>query len=1146
MTAIDPEQPEPTDDFARTPEQKDTVAHVDRLLGHAVANRYVDFCRLAAAATGLHVGRPLAAHALRELESMLRSSLKVPMEADQEPPKDARAAEARTALQALGYDKAKVDEALKRLAPRVTQATEIRAIAERLGLAGDSDVVKAWIDLCETFGRAHERSFHRSLAVDDDFRQMFQRPFEYVLRSVVLALQKRYAALMQRTQQIAVMSDYRGAIRHYEREIPGALPLQWHFFQAIQSPRWLPHLLERNLTGEPLAVIDGAGTNNFREWPVGYYLLHIARGNDRDAQVLIAEAIRRVASSRYPDVRQQGQDIVAALPPDISVGLADVVIGWLDPGDQNYSQLGPHAYIKRLAEAGFSAQAVLVAGAVFQVFDRSGRIASLHPDGMYEHHLLEAVKVLAPAAGLAALDLFSNLLIRSETIAQRYGDDAYDDYTYITPHPLSDNQMATYGVTEGLTIAVRDTALAICAQGAENIEAVVNRLLGFAPKLFKRIALHVASKFAAAIPALSTALLLDQSYIGQSWCEEEYAELAKAHFSKLTAGERVQVLKIVDALPDAYREGWAQRFEEQKKTAPAAADIRTFDQCVVRDALWKWKDVLPADRRKAVEEVAQEFGSPDDWRERLFPSETSPATVLELSSQPVSALVSFLKTWTPQDKGERQIAALGNQLRTAVENQPEQFAAAADLFAPLRPIYVRRVLEGLDSKVRNGASLVAWKPLLDLMLVVTSRLKPSENETSFEGDDANWIWAAHASVTLLKSALRQGAAGIPYEHAPAVLKIIKAVFSDAPRTPESKDFEENFWKHPYFSSEQSLWGSAIELAVLFVFWSSKFPDSGIAQEQRSALERLPEIRALLEAALSDASAAGRIPRAIIGRYTNWLFYFGEGWLREQLPEIFHETQSDFRRAAWHAHLMNDSGPAKEMVEPLLLCYLEEIERLSSGEKTSEIEQRQRRLGDYVMILVLSGVAPKPLMDAFFGKASPQVRAHSLSFLGREFALPPEKLPADVRARGVAYWEERLAAALQSGQSAAFQQELGVISQWCAKENIEPGWLLDQLLRMMDGGFSPKAGFTVIDWLGKNAAAHPDKCVAVLLALLNSPKLDRWTYMAHSEAIKLVLQTGLSSGTPSTVQRVKEIISLLSTLGQSGYLALLRADGPDGS
>jgi len=52
----------------------------------------------------------------------------------------------------------------------------------------ESDVVRAWVSLCEMFGKAHERSFHRSLAVDDEFRQTFQQPFELVLRSVVVAL----------------------------------------------------------------------------------------------------------------------------------------------------------------------------------------------------------------------------------------------------------------------------------------------------------------------------------------------------------------------------------------------------------------------------------------------------------------------------------------------------------------------------------------------------------------------------------------------------------------------------------------------------------------------------------------------------------------------------------------------------------------------------------------------------------------------------------------------------------------------------------------------------------------------------------------------------------------------------------------------
>ncbi len=208
------------------------------------------------------------------------------------------------------------------------------------------------------------------------------------------------------------MSDFGGAVRLYEREIPGALPLQWHFFQTIESTRWLPHLLERGLTDEPLAAIDGAGTKQFREWPVGQYLFRIAKGTDADAQRLVATAVRKVAQSKHPDVRHQGLDIIAALPPAETVQLMDVAVGWLDPDERNLYQTAPVEMIKRLAAAGFSSEAITFAGAVFQIFDRGGNVASLHPEHMYEHHLPDAVKVLAAADGLAALKLFSNLLIQ--------------------------------------------------------------------------------------------------------------------------------------------------------------------------------------------------------------------------------------------------------------------------------------------------------------------------------------------------------------------------------------------------------------------------------------------------------------------------------------------------------------------------------------------------------------------------------------------------------------------------------------------------------------------------------------------------------------------------------------------------------------
>jgi hypothetical protein len=66
---------------------------------------YVDFCRLAAGAFALNVSRPMAAHALRELDSMLRGALEVPMEARApETAEDTeKIAEARKQLRVLGF-----------------------------------------------------------------------------------------------------------------------------------------------------------------------------------------------------------------------------------------------------------------------------------------------------------------------------------------------------------------------------------------------------------------------------------------------------------------------------------------------------------------------------------------------------------------------------------------------------------------------------------------------------------------------------------------------------------------------------------------------------------------------------------------------------------------------------------------------------------------------------------------------------------------------------------------------------------------------------------------------------------------------------------------------------------------------------------
>jgi hypothetical protein len=158
---------EPINKFDLSTEQRNTAALLQELLGKTFADRYVDFCRLAAGAFELRVSRPVAAHALRELRSSLRQMLEVPMEADTpdeilDPVKRQHVEEK---LKELNFGADAICEAVKALTPRVRHKAQIRKIVVRLGLSADGDIAKSWLSLYDGFGRAHERSFHHSLTV---------------------------------------------------------------------------------------------------------------------------------------------------------------------------------------------------------------------------------------------------------------------------------------------------------------------------------------------------------------------------------------------------------------------------------------------------------------------------------------------------------------------------------------------------------------------------------------------------------------------------------------------------------------------------------------------------------------------------------------------------------------------------------------------------------------------------------------------------------------------------------------------------------------------------------------------------------------------------------------------------------------------
>ena len=523
-----------------------------------------------------------------------------------------------------------------------------------------------------------------------------------LIPSFVLSLSRSKAAmspLCAVSEELAAMADRKQAAKLFASEIPGALPLQRHFFDKLQTADWLPHLAKQGLFGEPLAGPDegASGGMRFRQWPAGNYLLRMAKSPDAVTRRGVAEALRKVGSSKHPDVQYDGLEILAALPPEESAPLADLAVSWLSPGARNWPMQTPEALIKQLAQGGHREATLKVARALLQIWEQNGHLVTHYAHHMYEHHLPSLVGPLAACCGEDALRLFADLLHEAARITGKI------DSGHYSMRPMGDDGMAQHDVYESLISAVRRSAEALIQEDATRMRRVVEFLAGYEPKIFVRLYLHVLASNPAAAPDLATAYLTDPSLIEASWCRDEYSRLALAWFPSLTPEDQAKVLSVIDAMPDKYLDAWKARFEEHRQKPPdcgrrAEVSSRGVSGCRLEMA-------------SRIASRTQERARPDRARTRR--SRRVEGAALPPGGEPASRNRFLLAADSarsrsfcepglrrPRVRG-RPLPRLRRNCAIAAFNNPEAYAADAAQFAELKPIYVRQVLEGLTMAANN-------------------------------------------------------------------------------------------------------------------------------------------------------------------------------------------------------------------------------------------------------------------------------------------------------------------------------------------------------------------------------------------------------------------------------------------------------------
>lgn len=291
-----------------------------------------------------------------------------------------------------------------------------------------------------------------------------------------------------------------------------------------------------------------------------------------------------------------GIETLAALPPDDAAPLVDLAEAWLSRDARSVMAQAPHDLVRRLAQGGPGAAALRVASVLFQVFDNGGRLGTLFSQHMYEHFLPGAVKALAPVCGVDTVGLLFGLLDQAVRIDGKVRENPPSDYTHFLAQQISERGVK-HDVFGGLIGGIVQAAKLAIEADPSCTRGIVIQIKRHAAKIFERLALHVLSFNPACASDLAEAYLTHTDLVEASWCRSEYAELARAWFPSLSSAARQHILAFVDSVPDKYLGGWKQRFEAYNKTAPTADDERKYRASAVRDLLWPWQSVLPADRR---------------------------------------------------------------------------------------------------------------------------------------------------------------------------------------------------------------------------------------------------------------------------------------------------------------------------------------------------------------------------------------------------------------------------------------------------------------------------------------------------------------------------------------------------------------------
>lgn len=932
-----------------------------------------------------------------------------------------------------------------------------------------------------------------------------------------------------------------------------------YFFDRLENPEWLKPLWDKGFFKHPPQPVRDKeeGTIRFPPWPEARYLVRMAKHKPE----LVAKIIREMDDTENASVQSDLGEAALAMPPDISATLVEKALKWAEtPYLLLPEKLG--ALMSHWAQGGKTEEALRLASVLLDVLPEE-RPASTAEEGLYslpptpkprfdvwhyEQILKKYYLEIVQAAPFPALKLLCNLLDKAIQSSVRQGKGQKgEDLSSIWRPAIEDHPQNIDGdIKNVLVTGIRDAAEIAVRSGKVPLEEIVTFLEGRQWKVFQRISLHLLRIFREQTKELIAPRLTDHTLFEDVSVQHEYILLLRESFSALSLGDQQTILNWIEEGPDIerFREPW----QRGRDRAPSEKEMNHYCEIWQRDRLaWIGPENLPEEWRDRYRTLVQQYGKPEHpkFPEVRWVGPDSPKSAEELKLMSVEEIVTFLKTWQPQENVFREPSpeGLGRVLASVVAEDPRRFAKQAERFRELDPTYVRSLFYGLREALEKHKKTFDWVQVLQLCrwVVTQPREIPGRRVHDFEADP-DWGWTRKAIAALLAAGFKGSAGEIPIGHREGVWTILQQLTEDPEPTPEYEARYGGSNMDPATLSINTTRGAAMHALIRYALWVRRYLEKQTNAREHLAkgFEEMSEVRAVLEAHLDPTHDPSLAIRAVYGQWFPWLVLLDEQWAREHTAQIFplNEEEQTYFDAAWNTYVVFNR-PYDNVLDLLREQYSHAVERIGHLRRDMRWPaDPDKKLAEHLMEFHWRGKLPMDdlLLTTFWEKAPDTLRGHALEFVGRALKQTEEEIPEEIIERLKNLWESRLEQARRSMSPHEFAKELAAFGWWFVSEKFDADWTLDQLIASLQIAGKMEPVHMVLEQLAKTAETHPLKSVECLKMLVEADT-EGWELYVAQDHIQQIIKSALKA--PNVKQEAERVIHYLGSRGFLDYRNLLK-------